>query len=102
LIAWGGGILLRGAGGGFCGGKTRDVGLRADGCAILGAGGGVGGGVGFVGDDSVSLVGATERKKKQSTMESYARASRGAAVLRPYMDFGVGFAVVADQEGASR
>jgi hypothetical protein len=99
---WGGGILLRGVGGGFCGGKTRDVGLRADGCAILGAGGGIGGGAGVVGDDSVSWVGATEGKKKQSTMESYARASWGAAVLRPYMDFGVGFAAVADQAGVSR
>jgi hypothetical protein len=53
LNAWGGGILLRGVGGGFCGGKAGDVELRDHGCAILGAGGGVGGGVGFVGDDSV-------------------------------------------------
>jgi hypothetical protein len=60
LIAWrgGGGILLRGVGGGFCGGETRDVELCDYGRAVLGAGGGVGGGVGFVGDDSVkSAVG---------------------------------------------
>jgi hypothetical protein len=56
LIAWGGGILLRGVGGGFCAGEAGDVELRDHGCAVLGAGGGVGGGVGVVGDDSVTIT----------------------------------------------
>jgi hypothetical protein len=131
LIAWCGGILLRGVGGGFCG-EAGDVGLRDYGCAVLGAGGGVGGGVGFVGDDSVkrslgSLIALpidfelaeimpgslhcasrrfrrSEREEKasarsgrddsfyfrgadrfgQGSMEFNARASWGAAVLRPH------------------
>ena len=85
LTWWGGGILLRGEiEWRDCGGEAGDVGLRADGCAILGAGGGVGGGVGFVGDDSVTDAGTTERKKKQGSIEVCVRASWGAAVLRPY------------------
>ena len=69
----------------MCDREAGDVGLRDYRCAVLGAGGGVGGGVGFVGDDSVTSMGWKERKKKQSSMESYAWASWGAAVLRPYM-----------------
>jgi hypothetical protein len=69
--------------------------LRADGRAILGAGGGVGGGAGFVGDDSVSVGVLTIRKKKQSAMESRARAIWGAAVLRPYTEGSDGQTVTA-------
>ena len=36
-----------------CGREARDVGLRVDGCAVLGAGDRIGGGIDFVGDDSV-------------------------------------------------
>jgi hypothetical protein len=68
-----------------CGGKAGDVELRADGCAILGAGGGVGGGVGVVGDDSVIGGGLLSGKNKRGSIEFYDRASWGAAVLRPYM-----------------
>src|ERR1700722_12814395 len=84
LIAWRGGILLRGV---FerrnCGGEAGDVGLRADGCAILGAGGGVGGRIGFVGDDSVSWTRAAGQKKNQVSVNSNARASWGAAGCAP-------------------
>jgi hypothetical protein len=84
LNAWRGGILLRGeivrrA----CGGEAGDVGLRADGCAILGAVGGLGGGGDFVGDDSVSLVAPVRKKKKQGSTKFYAWASWGAACCAP-------------------
>ena len=55
------------------------------GCAVLGSGGGVGGGVGFVGDDSVRFGVVKIGKKRQGEMELSSRASWGAAVLRPYM-----------------
>ncbi len=44
----------------------------------------------------IGAAAAIERKK-QGSVEFYARASRGAAMLRPYTDFGAGCAVVADQ-----
>jgi hypothetical protein len=40
---------------------------------------------------------AANAKKKRCSVEFYARASWGAAMLRPYTDFGAGCAVVADQ-----
>ena len=63
---WGGGILLRGEiEWRDCGGEAGDVGVRADGCSILGAGGGAGGGVGFVGDDSVKRFDSRKLKVKR-------------------------------------
>jgi hypothetical protein len=101
LIAWRGGILLRGVGGGSCGGEAGDVELRDHGCAVLGAGGGVGGGVGFVGDDSVIGGGLLSGKNKRGSIEFYDRASWGApfeaqgkAVLRPYTEGGADQATV--------
>jgi len=52
----------------------------------LGAGGGVGGGVGVVGADSVLIATLPSRKKNQCSMESGAWASWGAAVLRVYTE----------------
>jgi hypothetical protein len=74
--------------------------LRGDGCAILGAGGGVGGGIGVVGDDSVKGAMGRERRKKQGSIDSYAWASWGAAVLRPYTEGGEDQAVVNGTEAS--
>jgi len=52
----------------------------------LGAGGGVGGGIGVVGDDSVMIGVLAIGKKKQIAVDVMARASWGAAVLRPYTE----------------
>ena len=86
----------------LCDGEAGDAGLRGDGCAILGAGDCADWWVGFVGDDSVMIAVLARPKKKQCSMELYARASWGAALLRPYTEFGVGGAVGADHAGEWR
>ena len=61
--------------------------MRDHGCAVLGAGGGVGGWVGVVGSDSVKVLRKLGKaKKKQGSVNFDARASWGAAVLRPYTE----------------
>jgi hypothetical protein len=67
-----------------CGGEAGDVGLRVDGCAVLGAGGGVGGGISFVGDDSLRDGMSGAARKNQTSMKFFRPGKLGRSVLRPY------------------